>query len=125
MAKNPQKILERSERCVCRMCGGQLEPKIVIYNKYGGSGLELYCPHCGKIEYGTEPEIYRLAKNYVESVEYDYFVEMEADERHKQLNISKVCETLSWALKKLDIMDGQGVHQDRKCNFDYDDDLDF
>ena len=36
MAKNPKKIIERSERCVCRMCGGPLEPKIIIYNKYGG-----------------------------------------------------------------------------------------
>lgn len=125
MAKNPQKILERSERCVCRMCGGPLEPKIVIYNKYGGSGLELYCPHCGKIEYGTEPEIYRLAKDYVENVEYDYFVEMEADERHKQLNISKVCETLSWAFKKLEVMDSKGMHVDKCCNFDYEEELEF
>lgn len=121
MAKNPKNIVERSERCVCKMCGGKLEPKIVIYNKYGGSGLELYCPTCGRIEYGTEPEIYRLAKEYVEQVEYDYFVEMEADERHKQLNIAKVCETLSWVLKKIDVMDSKGVHKDRLCNFEYED----
>lgn len=122
MAKNPQVIAERAKRCVCRMCGGPLEVKIIIYNKYGGSGVELYCPHCAKIEYGTEPEIYRLAKDYVERVEYDYFPEMENDERHTQLNISKVCETLSWAMKKWQVLDRQGIHRERFCNFEYEDD---
>ena len=118
MAKDPQIIRERAERCVCKMCGGPLEPKIIIYNKYGGSGVELYCPNCHKIEYGTEPEIYKLAKDYVEHVEYDYFTEMEEDQRHKQLNVSKVCETLSWAMKRLGVMDRAGVHKEKLCNFD-------
>lgn len=122
MAKNPKIIAERAERCVCKMCGGPLEPKIVIYNKYGGSGLELYCPHCNKIEYGTEPEIYKLAKDYVEHVEYDYFTEMEEGRRHFELNISKVCETLSWVMKCLEVQDSKGIHPDRLCNFDYEPD---
>ncbi|MEE0435707.1 MAG: hypothetical protein UDB11_09970 [Peptococcaceae bacterium] len=121
MAKSPRIIIERSERCVCRMCGGPLEPKIVIYNKYGGSGVELYCSNCRKIEFGTEPEIYRLAKNYVEQVEYDYFTDMEADKRHFQLNVSKVCEVLSWAFRQLEILDSKGIHKDCLCNFALDD----
>lgn len=30
MAKDPQIIRERAERCVCKMCGGPLEPKIIF-----------------------------------------------------------------------------------------------
>ncbi len=119
MAKDPKIIVERSERCVCKMCGGPLEPKIVIYNKYGGSGLELYCPHCHKIEYGTEPEIYKLAKDYVENMEYDYFTEMEAGKANFELNVAKVCETLSWIMKRLEVQDSKGIHKERLCNFDY------
>ena len=36
---DPQKILERTERCVCKLCGGKLQAKIIIYNKYGGQGV--------------------------------------------------------------------------------------
>lgn len=122
MANNPKIVAERAKRCVCKMCGGALEVKIVIYNKYGGSGIELYCPHCEKIEYGTEPEIYKIAKDYVQHVEYDYFPEMENDERHQQLNIAKVCETLSWVFKRIKIMDKTGLHRGKVCQFDYEDD---
>ena len=34
-------LTERAGRCVCKLCGGKLEKKVVVYNKYGGSGLEL------------------------------------------------------------------------------------
>lgn len=116
---NPDKILQRAERCVCKSCGGKLEPRIIIYNKYGGSGLELYCNRCQKIEFGTEPEIYRLAKDFVYNVEFDYFVEMEQDERNLMLNIAKVCEILSWNFRKLEILDASGLKKDCFCNFDY------
>lgn len=116
---NPDKIFERAERCVCKSCGGKLEPKIIIYNKYGGSGLELYCPACQKIEYGTEPDIYRLARNFVYNVEFDYFTEMEQDERNLQLNVAKMCEILNWHFHKLGILDGKGLHKDRLCNFNF------
>lgn len=122
MSMKPEKLLARAERCVCKMCGGGLELRVIIYNKYGGSGTELYCPNCQKIEYGTEPELYRLAQDYIAQVEYDYFTEMEQDQRHAQLNVAKVCETLSWMFKRLEIMDGSGLHKDCLCNFDYEED---
>ena len=118
---NPERIKERAQRCVCKSCGGRLEPKIIIYNKYGGSGLELYCPTCKKIEYGTEPEIYKLAKAFVYDVEFEYYMEMEPSEETLQLNIAKVCEMLSWQFRKMGLLDSKGLHKERLCNFDIDD----
>lgn len=116
---DPQEMIKRSERCVCKMCGSKLEPRIIIYNKYGGQGVEMFCPHCGRIEYGTEAEIYDLAKDFVKSVEFDYFTEMEQGERNFQLNIAKVCEVLGWCFRKLGVVDGDGIVEGATCNFDY------
>lgn len=116
---DPQDIMKRTEHCVCKMCGGELEARIIIYNKYGGQGVEMYCPHCGRIEYGAEAEVYRLAKDFVKGVEFDYYTEMEEGERNFQLNIAKICEVLGWCLRKLEVMDDDGVIKDKGCNFDY------
>lgn len=114
-------VRRRAQRCVCRQCGYPLEARVVIYNHYGGSGTELYCPHCQKIEYGTEPEIYKLAFDFVNAVEFDYFTEMEEGPRREALNIAKVCEMLGWVYRTTGVLDGQGIHSDRTNNFDYDD----
>lgn len=115
---SPEKAKKRAERCVCKMCGHALESRVVIYNHYGGSGVELYCPQCQRIEYGTEPAIYQLAKNFVESVEFDYFTDMEEDKRHYQLNISKVCELLSWIYKRMQILDADGIKAEMQYLFE-------
>lgn len=100
MKKNRMEdLISRSERCCCKQCGGKLEIRIVVYNKYGGSGAELYCDHCQKIEYGTEPEIYRAAKDFVDRLGFNHFVDLEENERTYMLNIAKVCEILSWGTK--------------------------
>lgn len=114
-------VRSRAERCVCKQCGTKLEGKVVIYNRYGGSGLELYCPHCQKLEYGTEPEIYRLASDFVESVEFDYFTEMEEGQRRTELNIAKVCEMLGWIYRKTGILSSGGIQKDALNDFDYTD----
>lgn len=116
---NPEKIIERTNHCVCKMCGGKLEARIIIYNKYGGQGVEMYCPSCNRIEYGTEAEIYRLAKDFVESVEFDYYTELEEGKRNYQLNIAKICEVLGWCFRKLEIINDNGLIKDKVCNFDY------
>lgn len=116
---DPQKIIERTGHCVCKQCGGKLQAKIIIYNKYGGQGVEMYCSHCERIEYGTETEIYRLAKDFVQNVEFDYFVEMEEGERNYQLNVAKICEVLGWCFRKLELLDEKGLIKNKPCNFDY------
>lgn len=111
-------LTERAGRCVCKLCGGNLEKKVVVYNKYGGSGLELYCPNCQKIEYGTEPEIYNLASEFVETVEFDYFPDMDDEDRHQKLNVAKVCDILGWIYRRTGVLDKTGLHKDSLAEFE-------
>ena len=87
-------------------------------NKYGGSGLELYCPNCQKIEYGTEPEIYNLASEFVETVEFDYFPDMDDEDRHQKLNVAKVCDILGWIYRRTSVLDETGLHKDSLAEFE-------
>lgn len=111
MKKNRiEDLMNRSERCCCKQCGGPLELKIIVYNKYGGSGAELYCSHCQKIEYGTEPAIYKAAKDFVDRVGFNHFVDLEENERTYMLNVAKVCEILAWGTKYWGILDKNGIN---------------
>ena len=113
-------LVSRSERCCCKQCGGKLEVRIVVYNKYGGSGAELYCDHCQKIEHGTEPEIYRAAKNFVDRLGFNHFVDLEENERTYMLNIAKVCEILSWGGKYWGLLGKDGFNIDLELPEDED-----
>lgn len=119
--KRVEDMIARSERCVCKQCGGPLELRIVVYNKYGGSGTELFCPNCAKIEYGTEPEIFRAAKDFVERAEFNHYVDLEETERTRMLNISKVCEILSWGSKYWGILEKSGFNVELNLPEEYED----
>lgn len=114
MTKN-EKMLARSERCVCSGCGSRLELHMVIFNQYGGQGIELYCPKCQKIEFGVEAEIYKFAKEFVESYEFNYFPDMAEGEKSTEMNISKIGQILSWFLDRTGVLDEQGLEEK---NFD-------
>ena len=101
-------MIERRTRCVCKMCGGALELRLIIHNQYGGQGLDLYCPTCDKVEYGVEPEIYEISKAFVDTFEFNYYMEMEENKRNYQLNISKICEITNWILKYRGELDHNG-----------------
>lgn len=109
MKSEYQKMKEREKRCVCRQCGTKLEARLIIFNQYGGQGIELYCPTCKRIEYGVEPEIYFLARRFVADNEFNYFADMVEDERSFRLNISKVSELFSWAFRELKLCDNNGL----------------
>lgn len=100
---------EREKRCCCKQCGGALEIRVIIFNKYGGAGAELYCPACEKIEFGTEPEIYRAAKTFVDEFGFNHFLDLEENERTYMLNIAKVCDILGWGCKEWGILDKKGL----------------
>lgn len=104
-----QTMIERSKRCVCRYCGTPLEIRVVTFNEYGGAGAELYCGHCGKIEYGTEPEIYKTAKAFIDDMEFNYFLNLPEDQRSYELNIAKICEILMWGAGKWSLLDKHGL----------------
>lgn len=103
MARNEVDILkEREKCCVCKMCGGPLELRLIIHNQYGGQGLDLYCPACDRLEYGTEPYIYDIAKKFVDRFEFNYYTDMEENTRNYQLNIGKICDIAAWILKEME-----------------------
>lgn len=119
MRKNKlEDLLYRSEHCVCKQCGNPLEIRVIVYNKYGGSGTELYCPNCRKIEYGTEPEIYRAAKTFVDNSGFNHFVDLEENERTYMLNIAKVCEILAWGAKYWGLLGREGFNIDLEMPFE-------
>lgn len=99
----------REKRCCCKYCGGSLEIRMVIFNKYGGAGAELYCPNCEKIEFGTEPEIYEAAKIFVDEIGFNHFLDLEENDRTYKLNIAKVCDILSWGCNHWGILDESGL----------------
>ncbi len=99
----------RQERCVCKRCGGKLTTGLVIYDIYGGAGLELYCPKCEKTEFGVEKAVYDLAEYYVENFQFNYFYDMEENDLNTQLNISKVADMITWILKNIDLLDDHGL----------------
>lgn len=104
----------RSKRCICRHCGSKLEIRMIIFCQYGGQGLELYCPKCERIEYGIEPEIYQLAREFAEDYQFNYYLEMAEDERSYQLNIAKIGELFGWLFNRLKLCDGDGFTADFK-----------
>lgn len=99
----------REKRCCCKHCGGPLEIRVIIFNKYGGAGAELFCPSCEKIEFGTEPEIYQAAKTFVDELGFNHFNDLEENDRTYKLNIAKVCDILSWGCKNWGILGKKGM----------------
>jgi|GEM_PF-3598025 hypothetical protein len=106
-------LLLRQKRCVCKQCGNKLELKSIIYNQYGGEGVELYCTNCKRIDFGTEVEIYRLAKEFVDQFDFNYFMDMVENQRNYHLNIAKVCEMLEWTFKRIGWLDKYGIEYSR------------
>lgn len=104
-----KELKQRAERCCCRYCGHKLEIHAVIFNQYGGAGAELYCPNCQKIEYGTEYAIYEAAKDFVDEMEFSYYLNLEDNERTYQMNIAKVCEIISWICKEWGWLNKNGL----------------
>lgn len=100
---------EREQRCVCKLCGGSLKQKMVVFDHYGGHGIELYCERCQKIEFGTEPEIYTLANRFIEQTQFNYYLDMQEDRRSEMLNISKICEIFSWLFREIGFLDENGL----------------
>lgn len=104
-------LTSRAERCCCKMCGSPIKPKLIIYDRYGGHGVELYCEKCQKIEYGTEPLIFQLAQDFIDSFEFNYFPEMEENERCEQLNVSKMCDIFSWVFEEIGLLEETGINK--------------
>ena len=112
--KNPMdsprvvELRKRTRRCRCKYCGGHLRLKQIVYNSIIEPRIELFCEKCLRIEYGIEPEIYQLAKYYVDEFGCDYFPELDDGDYKERMNTAKVCEIMFWALNGVGYLDMEG-----------------
>ncbi len=99
---------KRSARCVCKYCGGKLRIKSISFNEIVDGRTELYCDHCGRIEFGVEPEIYQNAKFFVDEFDYNCYPDMDYTETTKQMSVARVAEIMDWLVTNLGIVNNNG-----------------
>lgn len=109
----------RKKRCVCRYCGGALELRRVMFHDIDEARTEIYCQACNKIEFGTESEIYKIAKYFTEEFDFSFQIDDGDDEKNKRYVIAKLCDILAWGLKNLNYMNDEGflVKPELQLNF--------
>lgn len=103
-----KELLERSQRCVCKYCGGSLEVRTIVFNEILDARTELFCTHCDRVEYGVEKELYQSAKYFVDTFEYNCFPDLDETALTRQMSVAKVCEIMNWAVKNLGFLDQHG-----------------
>lgn len=103
-----ERLKERTKRCRCKYCGGELKLKRIEFSEYEDARIEIYCEQCGRIEYGVEPEIYQSAKFFVESTNFNCFPDLSVEETTKQMTVAKVCEIMAWQDQNLGILNEDG-----------------
>ena len=101
-------LKRRTQRCVCKYCGGPLSIKRITFSDFEAARLEIYCDACERIEYGVEAEIYRSAENFIDAVEFQYYPDLEDNARTRRMNVAKVCEILSWGYKNAGLLNAEG-----------------
>lgn len=62
--------------------------------------MDLYCPSCDKVENGIEPEIYEIAKAYVDKFEFNYYLDMEESAYNYRMNVAKIGTITKWVIEK-------------------------
>lgn len=101
-------LKRRTERCVCRHCGGKLRLKRIIFSEFEDARVESYCDICERIEFGVESEIYQCAKYFVDVMQFNCFPNQDANRITEKMNIAKVCDILSWGCKNLHLLNENG-----------------
>lgn len=116
-SKRVQELAGRVERCCCRYCGSPLEIKRINFSNFEDTRIEIFCTKCGRIEYGTEPEIYQSAKYFVEHYGFNWYTYLDENAQTKQMTIAKICDIMAWQNQLLGLMDQNGfkvpVHIDQ------------
>lgn len=109
-------LKSRAQRCCCKFCGSPLEIKRIVFSDFEEARVELFCPECDRIEYGVEPEIYKSATYFVDTMKFNYFPELSQNDLTRQLNIAKVCDIMSWLCNNLGFADEKGFSVPLKIN---------
>lgn len=82
--------------------------KRITFNDCEDARIEIYCDHCDRIEYGTEPEIYQCAESFVENLAFNFFPELPDNENRRVMNVAKICEIMAWGFKHTGFIDKSG-----------------
>lgn len=101
-------LKKRAKRCVCKYCGKELTLRHIVFSDINEAKVELYCNSCDRIEFGVEKEIYYTACNFVDNLEFDYYENMDANEKKHQMNVAKLCEIIGWTCKHMGILNQDG-----------------
>lgn len=115
--KRMAELTLRAKRCCCKYCGSRLEVRLIVFGKFEEAGAELFCTHCNRIEYGTEPLIYQHGKYFAETMGFDAFSDSGEGEQSKRQSVAKVCEIMMWHDTKLGILDENGFNIERVNTF--------
>lgn len=105
-----ESLKKRTERCCCKYCGGKLEIRRIIFSQDEDARIELFCSQCDRIEYGVEPEIYSVAKHFVDYLQFDHYPELDKNQQTRRMNIAKVCEIITWGVKNLGLLSPDGFN---------------
>ena len=103
-----ERLKKRTHRCVCKYCGSPLELRRIIYGKAEDARIEIFCSNCDRIEYGIEPEIYQLAKYFVDEMDYNAYPDLDVSEKTKQMSVAKVGEIIAWGCENLNLISEDG-----------------
>lgn len=98
----------RAARSVCKYCGSPLKVERIMYHNCEAARSELFCPKCGRIEFGVEREVYLAAKYYVDTFHFNMYQGLEDNEQRRRMNIAKISEIMDWQNDKLGISDENG-----------------
>lgn len=107
-AQRLQELKIRTKNCCCRYCGGELKLRRILYGNVENGRVEIFCSDCDRIEYGTNREIYHIARTFVEEFDFNHFPDNDDSLRTRHMNVAKVCDIIAWGCKSLDILGEDG-----------------
>ena len=102
-------LKNRLESCCCRYCGGDLILKSIVPGKKVEGKIEIFCDNCDRIEYGVEKDVYKIAKYFVEEMQFDYFTDLEEKVLKHRMNVAKICDIIMWGLTNLGYTSDTGL----------------
>ncbi len=106
--KRMDMLKQRTKRCVCKYCGGELKLRQISFTSYEDARIEIFCKNCDRIEFGVEPEVYDNAKFYVEETGFNCYPDLDDNDKTKNMSIAKVCEIITWQNQNIGILTPQG-----------------
>ena len=101
-------LKNRTKRCCCKYCGGELKLRRIIYGDIDNARIEIFCSECDRIEYGVEKEIYQAAQYFIDEIGFNAYPELDESEVTKKMNVAKVCEIIDWGCKNLSLLNAAG-----------------